>query len=314
MSKNLGLDIGYGDVKWAYFEDNNKIKFGKFSSVVAKAPNEAEDMPIFEKTRWYLGDIALMVGSSKIVDLEEYLNLQQVSPLLTYKTLKELNLSPEQIGKMGIGLSFAQMERAQDFLNRNKKFTIDGQKYDFTDKLVLVPQGVGAKYALEHFYPEIKNSSYLIIDIGSNTIDVIEVIAGVVRPENVKGYAGKGVIHILRNLQSHIAQEFEESLSIKEVKKVLDDKKFSIMGDDYDLSDVIKEFAKEYSDVTLKFLKNTYPHQFRKHPAIYIVGGGSHYIDMTNQQKNIKTVENSEYLNAIGNLIKANLEEKNKKA
>lgn len=305
----IGADIGFGDVKKSRRNKDNKIKSTKRSSVASIAPREAVDMPIFEGQRYYLGKTALLSQTSSIIDMTEYSNLHKLSPLFLWQIINESQLSPNEIDYIVVGLSFSQIENASKYVKRLSKFKINNETIDLTDKILLIPQGVGAKYTIEKFYDNVP-TDYLIIDIGFLTIDSVDVIDNVVRPENVKGKQGLGIIKIARNIQEYIADKFEEHISLKEAKEIIETKKYFISGKEYDLIDKIDDLSEKYTKNIMKYLEDIHQREFKKYRKIYFVGGGSYFIKKTNPI--IEILKSPEYANSIGNLLKGE-EEYNKK-
>ncbi len=309
--KVLGLDPGFGDIKYSYRNENGEIINKKFSSVVAKASDKAVDMPLLEGERYYIGRTALLRSSSDVIDLFDYEKLEKVMPLFLYEVLNKLNLKPEDIDVIGTGLSFAHIEHSGSFKKRLSRFKINGQIYDFKDKIALLPQGVGAKYAIEYFLENVPDV-YMIVDIGTSTIDTVDVIEGVVRPENIHGFKDEGVIRILRNIQHIIGKNFSEQISLKEAKEVLETGNYFLEGEDHDLTKEIEELKTNYTKITLSTLKERFSREFKKYRKIYFVGGGAYYID-SSVSKIIEVLDNPEFYNSIGNLLKAEEVFKNKK-
>lgn len=294
----LTVDNGYGDIKWVWKNRKGDVKKGKFTSIVAEAPMSANDMPLIDGYRYFMGQEAFMRDSKDIIEIVDYPKLRTFSPLFLWKVMEELKITPDDIDYLVIGLSLAQIDQSDDFKKRMSSFKINNVTYSFKDKISLVPQGVGAKYAIERNFEN--RSTYLLIDIGFSTIDVVDVIDGKVRPENVKGYPHEGIIKIARLLQEYLLDEFDEIVSLKEVKEVMKTKKFRANGVDHDLSEVIKQFSAKYTERTMKSLKIRYKREFQKYTKIYFVGGGAYFIDES-ASPIICTVKDPEYYNALGN-------------
>ena len=304
MSKRaIGIDPGFGDIKYAYRGDNGDIVTGKFSSVVAKASDKATDMPLFEGSRYYIGRTALLRSSNDVIDLLDYQKLEQMIPIFVYETLEKTGFKPEDIDMIGSGLSFAHSEHSSSFIKRLSKFKVNGKVYDFKDKVVLLPQGVGAKYVIDTALSDVPDV-YMIVDIGNSTIDTVDVIEGVVRPENVHGFKDEGVVRILRNIQDIIGKKFGEQISLKEAKEVLETNSYFLEGEDHDLSSEIEVLKTDYTKITLSTLKDRFSREFKKYRKIYFVGGGAYYID-SSVSKVIEVLGQPEYYNAIGNLLRA---------
>ena len=308
MKSILGVDIGNGDVKSYYLDREGNYKKVKFSSVVADAPFEAVDMPIFEGRRYFLGEEALMRDSKDIKEISSSFSLfQKLSPLFLWKILEAFQIKPEDIDFLVVGLSLAETDNAESYVKRLTKFKVDKTTYDFSGKISLVPQGLGAKYAIDENFKE-KARAYLVIDIGFATIDCVDVIAGVVRPENMKGFIGDGIVKIAMNLREHILDTYDEVISLKEAKEIIETKRIRLNGESHDLSDIISKFSKKYTEQTIKILQITYKREFKRYEKIYFVGGGSYFID-SGVSSIIQKVDLPEYYNAMGNLFFKNAKE-----
>lgn len=315
MSINIGIDNGFGVDKYAKRDQTGNIVFGKISSAIAEAPMDADDMPLFEGRRYYLGDIALMENSSSIKNIIDYKGHETYVPLSIWHILDENKIKSTDINKLAVGLSLAQKDYARDFVNRISKFNVNNEKFDFKDRIVLVPQAIGAKYAIDHFYftPEtLTSANYAIIDIGQLTVDNINVVNGAVRRENATGSEHDGIIKIIQELQEFIAssEEFGEVLSIKEVQEILKNGIYTSYGEDHSLVEKINLLKKSYTRFLMTKLSQTHSNIFKKYKQIFIVGGGAYYIDLNEASaitkaplKSFIIPNNPEFLNAIGNLL-----------
>ena len=314
----IGFDKGYGLDKYAYFDKENNLKYGKMMSVFSEAPADTEeDILEFEGKKYYWGDLALMEDSSNIEDMNDYKALEKFTPLSIALLLQEeINIEPKDVTALGIGLSLAQKDYAESYLKRIQKFKVNGKSYDFRQKTFLIPQGIGAKYAIDHYFYNGEKATYAILDIGQLTIDAVKVIAGKVRRENAEGAAYEGIIKIVQELKEYISNELNEVISLKEAQQALMDKKIFFYGEEKDLTEKINELKKGYTNYILKLMKDRYKNIFKKFPKIYVVGGGSYYLDKdviasefgSNNVFEVlldstEGIPAPEYLNAIGNAI-----------
>lgn len=300
MKSVLGIDIGYGDVKVSFKDRLGNVTKFKFSSIIAEAPFDAIDMPMLEGRRYFMEEEALMRDSKDIIEIVDYQHLEKFSVMFLWKAIEKLKVSPDEIDFIVTGLSLAQYDNGEKFKKRLSKFKINKETFDFKGKISLLAQGVGAKYAIDKTFNE-NSMAYLVIDIGFSTIDVVDVINGKVRPENVKGFSNEGIIKIARALQEHIVDNYNEVVSLKEVKEMLVTKTFTVEGQDFDLSEYILKISKRYTEQTMKTLKIRYQREFKKYSKVYFVGGGAHFIDKSISQI-IEVVPEPEYYNSLGNL------------
>jgi len=307
---DLFLDGGYGMDKYGLLKENGDMIYKKQISVFAEASLDTEDMPLFEGKRYYIGEEALMEESQNILNVIDYKQHEKTAPLSLWNVLQKENIKKEEINNIYIGLSLAQKEYAPAFIKRMSKFKVNGETFDFTGKIKLIPQGVGAKYAIDHFYyNENHKETYAIIDIGQLTVDVANVISGKIRSENAQGSEHEGVIKIIQQIQEYIAREFSEVISIKEAQEVMLTGKYNLFGV-HDLSSVIDKFKEDYSVYVINMLKQRHRNIFKKYPKIYIVGGGSYYISKETLKKSegisfdtIVFPEDAEYYNVIGSMV-----------
>ena len=308
----LSVDKGFGLDKFAFRDDKGELRYGKLESVVADAPMDTEDLPVFEGKKYYIGEEALMMDPQSIKPMVDYKEMERFAPLSIWNIANSIGVKPESIDTLAIGLSLAQKDYAKNFVQRVSYFKVGNTLFDFRKKILLIPQGIGAKYAIDHFfYKEGDAPTYAVIDIGQLTIDVVTVIKGKVRKENAKGEAHEGIVKIINELKERITEKTKgrEFLSIKEVQQALMDGSIYLYGEEMDLTGDIEELKREYTSYILASLKEKYKNIFRKFHKIYFVGGGVYYLDKQSMDssgippKMIEVPEGAEYYNAIGNLI-----------
>jgi len=303
----LGWDPGYKYIKESYKDkESGKIVNRKYSSIAAKASPDATDMPLFEGERYYLDKFALVRDSSEIIDLTDYMHLEKMAPLFLHKTIQDNQIDVNALKYIVTGLSFAQISAITSFKKRLEKFKVNNVQYNFKGKIRALPQGVGAKYAIEYYFKDSVPDTYLVIDLGFNTIDTVDVINNTVRPENVKGFKDEGIIKIARKLQDYLEKEFKERFALKEVAEILENKKFFYEGEEHDLSNIIEELKLEYTEKTISSLKERFSREFKRYRKIYFVGGGAYFIN-PEINKVIEVVPNPEFYNSIGNLLKGEM-------
>lgn len=314
MLKYLGYDCGYSADKVAFFNDKNKIEMRKFINIVALTNELATDKPLLEGRRYYVGEDALMLEKEDIKDVMDYADLEKFSPLFMHRTFNELGIDSKNIKMMGTGLSLAQKEHMSSFYNRLSKVEIEvnGKKEEIKldKKIAFLPQGVGAKYAIDYYCKEKGEEvprNCLIIDPGFSTVDVVEVIGGEVRPDRVKGWVKEGtqsygMVSVAQEIQKIIKEKFNEDIPVKEALSVLETKKFIFRGE-HDLSKEVDAEMKKYKEILINLLENKHKRALDKSTRIFLVGGGSYLLENLTPVSEI--MENAEYYNAIGNLLYA---------
>lgn len=315
----FSIDGGIGQDKVAYRDENNEIAFSKEVSVYAEAPDDAYDMPLFDGRRYYTNEVALMEESDKIINVTDFKLHEFFSPLSLWSVFERLSLDKNKIDKLVIGLSLEHKKYAKGFVKRMTKFKVNGEVFDFTGKIMLTAQALGAKYAIDHFYYKDNNeATFGVIDIGMLSIDRVISIKGKAREESADGKLNEGVIRIAQKIIEKIGKEYGEVISIKEAQEILLTKTYGPTGDD--LSNYIEKISKEYTYFIVNIINQRYKTMFSKFPTIYFVGGGSYFLDqeiIANEtgkgRDKIIFPKNAEYYNAIGYLLLAEDIERKKK-
>jgi len=287
MKNNFGIDIGLKNIKTSLRNKEGKIKSSKINSLLLIS---TKDSFLFEGKRYKI-DKNINHNSNGVIKLEKYSDLEKYSPIFIWNFIKENNINIEDINYLSIGLSFAYLKEADSFLKRISKFKIDNLDIDLTKKIILIPQGVGAKYTIERIYKNIPKN-YLIIDIGLYNLDIIKVINNNVNPNNIIIKEGFGTIKLLRNIQEFIYIKLKKQINIFEANDIL-------LKNDKDLID-LEKMMEEYSNYLYDFLEILLKNKYQK---IFFVGGGAYYMKKINEKMEI--LKKSEYSNSIGNLIKA---------
>ena len=109
----------------------------------------------------------------------------------------------------------------------------------------------------------------------------------------------RGIIEVVNNLIDHISFNYDIELSPKEAKDVLDSGKLELYGKEYDLSDIIKDIATEYSHDLMKQIERKFKKSWHKFKKIIVVGGLSYYID-DSVYPHLNSIEKGEFYNAVG--------------
>ena len=294
----IGFDPGFGYVNATRF-DKSKIIEIKFPSAVSWSDTESKNMYDDGRKFWNVGESALL--SKNIVEITTYDELKSHSRLLLLEAISNLGLEPEDIGTVVCGLSLAHVSRAQEFAEYLSCFTLNGKKYSFSIKLV--PQGVGAKYAIDHeSSSNAKQENFMVIDVGANTIDTLVSINGSVISGTQKGHEGRGVRRVASMLQQVVADKDLEHLSVQEALKALEDGHVKQYGVTTPLKDEIQNISKTFTEETMTFIKDKYSNELKRMDTIYFVGGGAYYIQK-DYMPHFFIPNNPEFFNARGNLL-----------
>ncbi|PAF53801.1 hypothetical protein BKH42_03475 [Helicobacter sp. 13S00482-2] len=307
----IGIDTGFGHTKYAFRNKDGGFKLGKFPSVLALTDEVIDEFNknifLFNGQSYYIGDIALKQDLKRIKEVNTYKELEKYAPLLIGKTLQLENLSPQKIEVITLGLAPAHINQVENFRKKISSFSLNKKDYSFK-KTLIIPQGFGATIALKYFWKEQDKKeydNYIVIDIGFNTIDTIIIYDREIdksRLNENNSFEKRGVVRIAEMMQNHIREHFNKEITLKEALAVILCGEYKLRGQIHQLNKVVTDFKNSYTKDTMLFLEQKYGNEFDKLDAICFVGGGGYFINKE-YASSIQTFKNSEYFNAIGNLI-----------
>lgn len=307
----IGIDTGFGHTKYALYSNEKSYKLGKFPSVVAINDGDKEDknsnVHIFDNKLYYVGDTALKQDPNNIKEIVTYDTLEQYAPILIAEIARMEKLNLKDIESIGLGLSPSHKDNITRFKKRTQKFEINHQNYEFKN-VSIIPQGFGAVCAMKEFWKNRKMhepNDYITIDIGFNTMDIILVYDKEIQKDRINkdnSFENKGVIRIAKIIQKHIKKEFKKEITLKESLAIFLLKQYKLRGETYPLDELIVQVQLDYTKEIMEFLEQKYSNEFDKLDSVCFIGGGGYFIDKK-YAKHIQTFENSEYYNAIGNLL-----------
>ncbi|BCG50035.1 ParM/StbA family protein [Ralstonia phage RP13] len=312
--KVLALDGGYGD---------NKIVYGEFGSIknmfkfiTAAAEVKLNDMVTdrrvitYRDHSFYVGKDALNVQSSSIIDVKGYEQLEFFAPIFLASALQQLQVVPDVIV---LGLSIAQIQNSGHFRANIEDFM---RKSGCAAKIVIVPQGAVAKLAIDtygmsfpsntkEFSPE---SSYILGDMGFNTLDLCHVINGVASSNMIRGIEGRGATLIVQDVVVDIKEKHGITLNLSEGKSVLDTGILKRRGVSYEVKDIIEKARGVYIENLKTIIENEFGEILDKVDNLFIVGGGAYILDPNSTGNGFVRAPSAsaEYYNAIGMFLHGN--------
>lgn len=305
----LAIDNGFGDTKTVMGDHNGIKKVFKFNSVVGIVKKNAlvNDKRIYEYqgNTYYVGELALSLESSKIIDMSHYSNLETFTPLFIKYALDQLNETPDVIV---CGLSIAHIINSGHYKKAISNYLTE---LGVTCKLEVLPQGLGGKLAIDKYgmnFPELnqqftEGANYLGVDLGFNTIDIFQVINGKTSSNLIRGIENQGIIKVVIKVLDYIKVNHNITFTLKEGKDIFDVGYFKVRGKIFDLTEPISQYKDEYLISLETLIENNFGAILDKVDYMYLFGGGSYsFADKVNNF--IKIPQNkSEYYNAIGNYL-----------
>lgn len=308
----LGLDIGFGDIKVAYGNDTGITKLFKVPSVVALVESSeylTDDRAVtYEGRPYYVGEDALQVESSRIRDVPDYKALEKYTPVFIGKIISMIDAEPDSIDSVVVGLSVAHLKMSGYYVEKVKAAL---ESLGCEAKVKIVPQGLGAKVALDKYGCKFPNKltdfdsskNYIGIDLGFNTLDIFQVINGKASANLLRGIENRGISVITSRIIEHFESNvsINRTLTMKEAKAVLDQGYIQIRGSRMNLEKLISEFKDDYLEETMTLVENEFGEILDKVEKVYLIGGGSTVLTHIDGDPFYERPRSRpEYYNAIG--------------
>lgn len=307
----LGLDIGYGDVKVTLgTKDGTIISNFKFTSKIGVTKHlEGVQNPtiIHYDENWYqIGEEARALPSANHINLEDYKNLEYFAPLLAYHAMKLAGILETGVSRIVSGLSIAQIQNSGYFQEALSHFVVNGK--EFQNEVVLLPQGAGCKVCFDkygcNFPSEQKDftgtSSYVMVDIGFDTLDFVSVDQGIVTSSAFVGIEHSGIMKIATQMAKIVHDDHKRILSLADSREILNTGVYKLRGQKYDYTEKVKQLKEDYLKEILNLINEKFTDILDKCDFIVICGGGSSLFK-DSQDGFIKVVRSKfEYYNSIG--------------
>ena len=301
--KLLAIDLGYSNVKVAYYNEDGALQFDKYISAVAKVDNpmELDDDIMFQLAvdTYVLGSSALKLSRSLLMNLETFDDMKAVYPVWISYLLKRYG-GVDRFDKVIVGLSMAFSDKADELL-QHLYDTLLIQKDNY---FICLPQGLSCKLGYSMCGLDIRETStghsgsselrnYIILDGGFLTTDFCTVLGSKASAGAAIGIPSTGVICIAYDIMDYLFKEYQMKVSIKEAQNYLDsDGVFVRRGRKYDISEKVKEFTKNYLGKVLQLLEEKYGEYIDAVEGILILGGLPYFFKKyINDQEVIKEIE-----------------------
>lgn len=306
--KILGYDSGYGDQKIVYSVDGIIQKMFKFPSVLGitkKNENVPDDRIYkFRDSYYYVGNDASHIQSDNLISIADYKTLEFYAPLMLHHMIKQIGDTPDIIVA---GLSISQINNSGYFKEALMKYSVNDVEYTH-DNVFILPQGAGIKLTIDkygHNYPvkqqeDLSQATYIIADIGMNTLDLLMVTKGKTSPNLFEGIEKEGITKIATLVAKKIKELHGRSVTLHEAKEVIDTGFYKLRGKTHPFREYVDAVKKEYLKDLLTLIESKYGKVIDKCDFLSLNGGGSAIFKSTEDGFIKIPKEKQEYGNAIG--------------
>lgn len=261
---NIGIDHGYGMVKTV------SDMFVTGLAVFDKQPLSMEN------TLYYGGKYYTVGGSRQPVQSKtENINYYVMTLAAAAKELQSRKANTKQKIVIGAGLPLTYFERERkdfkNYIEREKgkliHYQFESTWYDIEiQKAVIFPQGYSA---ILPYYSNLKGTSY-IIDVGSNTIDIVMLDNMTPNMQRLVTIPMAGVISAYKSVNDEIAKTFNTNLQESQIRSVILDEDDGLPEK---AKEIIKNALKKYAGYIIASLK-----EYGINPELsrcFFVGGGA---------------------------------------
>lgn len=324
MKSVLSIDKGFGYTKVAIVEDG-KLKspikeidtVGLLRGFTKEDFDKSSDDVVFHDGNYYMiGGNSLQAVRSydDIIDSLDYGGFRNISAFVIKKHWLK---NGGKFNSLVLSLSPAYAEYSSDY----KKHIAAELGLD-DSRVLVIPQGAGAKIALENvgLNPNSPTGgdmyrNYLLFDIGFNTIDVIHVVNGISPSGNREGFPGLGVVLVAEKLKDYFKSELNMDLTIAHMRNIIALGQHTVHGKVYQVEHKVNKFIREYISDVVAFMKSHYQTVINEIENVFFVGGGAELIKKNKDFLVMEFTRNfsvpsddffcipedgSEYYNAIG--------------
>ncbi len=278
-----GIDIGYGYTKVVH--DSGKFSFKTTVEPYIHSERVFGKLPdvIYVNGNGYLvgpDTLPRMLVSKDFVGSESY---YAVVGYCLKEIYKEINSS---LSGIALGLPPALYNERKTILLRNNLeragLMVNKTQIPIPEKVVFIPQGVGAYIDFIYQNPEFSGKDVIVIDIGYYTVDMIFIKDGQFIPRASESYPS-GVELLLNRICDQFSEKHGELITPVIAESILKKGSFTYFGREYkfDTDEILEKFyipeivrrIKEYSTS----LKNNH-YEIDSISAIVIAGGGAIYL------------------------------------
>jgi plasmid segregation protein ParM len=316
---NLGLDVGYGDVKAVYQRDGvlETLRFPTAISYAERGVGElsafAEDEEYEYRGKKYLIGKEALFGAFSTRSFEF---MKRYSPLFVFKAVKKIQAKTGEVVTdiaMGLPLSYYTDANVKELVPLLERIEVGRTVLELNVRFY--PQGLGvlADYRLTQAGDVNRQTDrdMLIIDIGFNTVDVIAVERGRIVKGESDTLERHGVSKISLTLAREIKSRMQLDLSEQESKDVLRCGRIRVYGAERDLSELIRESAEKYMDWLIQEVRSKWTARIQRAERVIIAGGGAYYLEEhvpAEYRPLIHIPDRPEYANARGFLKALDME------
>jgi len=298
----IGIDIGYGHTKVAY--EGLTVKFPTAIAYftdngISYGENTVYE---FEGEKYVVGTDA---SSAETFSTTDYKIIEKFAPLIIYHILNQFKEAKVEIPiEIRTGLALVDWEQKENFAKRIQEFVVNGETIKTNP--IIVPQGVGVYNSYRFQKPEAIDETVSIIDIGFNTINLINLDKNKPQPQKSKSYPSHGVSSIIKPFVAFLENSFKAGFNEQEAVEIFLKGSFSYGGEVQEkISDYITDEKRKFIQKLFNSILVNDKKTLSMSDTVIISGGGAYLLDNVALPKNVLFLSNGtekayEYSNVRG--------------
>jgi hypothetical protein len=307
MKDVLIVDIGYGDTKYLYLDEEGSVRKGKIPTAVVRLGKEKIEGKfdalatiskelVYNGTRYVVGEEALKEGIPLSTRRKDF--IPTYAPLIIAKIFQRENLKGKSKVVVSVAISDYTREHKEKIVQNLSRFMVNGNLFEFD--VAVLPQGCGIYWDV---FPEGNEGTVVVADIGFNTIDISVFENGRPIKEKLRGLPGYGTNRIIQNLAEKVSEEVGEPVSELEINRAVQSGgKLKVYNREIPIADWFEEEKEVYAEEIIAMIETGPVGKLWRHAeARIIAGGGGYFIpEQIRKEKDVIVPEEPEFSNVRG--------------
>ena len=281
----IAIDIGYGQTKIKY--KDKIVKFPTAIGLFTDTGMEYGDTNVydFEGEKYLVGSESLLTETFSTMNFDF---IYKFAPIIIYHILKKFDLAgkpmPLQINT-GLALVDWTETNVKNFKERLSKFVVNGDEIQL--KVNLVPQGVGIYMNYGQNGKKVKDEkidlskmNVAVIDIGFNTINLMNMKHNKFQKQASKSYPGHGVSSLIKPFKFYLENKFKTKFTDQEAMEYAINE--HMMWNGAKQEDVIEYIKDEKRKFVIKLFRSVLQDELPllgRVDMVLISGGGAYLLE-----------------------------------
>jgi len=300
----LGVDIGFGDLKVAY-RNGGGLEGFKMPTAISYAPAALSEffdrasargqgdgpekqpgtVPIGNITYHYKDRDYLVGEAAKdaAFSTKDFNFMIRYAPLFAFIAVQEVQkLTGHEVDKicLGLPLSYYKTSIIKEMTPAMERITVNGTTLEIPVNFQVQGYGALIDY-VESLPPEQQDEAIkelLVIDVGFNTVDFINVELGQVTPKGSGTMERDGVSKVTEELTAALQTKDFKLSPVEAADLLKNGGALRVLGTKRDYSELVRQATERYVDWLFGEIESRYSDRLVRVGKIILCGGGAHFL------------------------------------